>query len=216
MKNKIVLLSTFILMTLSLTACDKYKEDISYDTDLYGVYVYEINDTEVDYYSLLSYTINENDTFIYKYLQNSNDISKEEQYNGNIDILNVSNDIDEITFDISNSYREEVLYKYKNMLGDFYETNVPKGKTFDLIIPMIINGVTEQYFVFKKNGFSYICLDINDCNDSPEDHMIYYNYIRKGNVIYIQMPNYEISDYFIHAYITDGGLFYPQYYKEEK
>ena len=129
-------------------------------------------------------------------------------------IEETSDDITKIALDNDN-----ILYKHKNMLGSLYEIEVPTGKTFDLVIPTPSDNWTGSYpnaaNVFDKNGFYHSCLDITNCNDTEYNHIgIYYKYIRKNDIVYFIDPDIENMNYQILYYIVDGGLFFPQLYKE--
>lgn len=217
MKKKMLMLISLLLSIFVVTGCSKYEKDTSYNTDLYGTYVNHIGTEGSNYFSENKYIFNTDNTYNY--------ISKEIQYNETTEntnetgkILlseNISDDITKITFD-----SDVIEYKYKNMLGGLYELEIPSGKTFDLVIPTPSDNWAGSYpnaaNVFDKNGIYHSCLDITKCEDTEENHMgVYYQYVRKNNLIYFIDPSISDMDYQILYYIVDDGLFYPELYKQE-
>ena len=218
MKNKLsVTIILLAIMIMSLTGCSKYEEDNSYTTDLYGGYLNQIGTEGSDYFSQSKYILNTDNTYNYtsKEIQ-FNEITEDIINDGKIlSIEETSDDITKITLDNDN-----ILYKHKNMLGGLYEIEIPTGKTFDLVIPTPSDNWTGSYpnaaNVFDKNGFYHSCLDTTNCNDTEENHIgIYYKYIRKNDIIYFIDPDIENMNYQILYYVVDGGLFFPQLYKED-
>lgn len=218
MKNKFSVTIILLVVTIiSLTSCSKYEKDKSYSTDLYGSYSNQIGTAGTNYFSESKYIFNTDDTYNY--------MSKEIQYNEITEDINSEGKIlliEEITNDITKIILENdnILYKYKNMLGALYEIEVPTGKTFDLIIPTPSNNWTGSYpnaaYLFDKNGILHSCLDTTNCNDTEENHMgIYYKYIRKNDIIYFIDPSVKDMNYQILYYVVDNGLFYPELYRTE-
>lgn len=218
MKNKFSVIIAFLtILIISLTGCSKYEKDESYPTDAYGTYINQIGEENSKYFSKWTYIINSDNTFQYIYKETVNTETTDEiNNNGKIlSIEEISNDITKITLENDN-----ILYKYKNMLGGLYETEIPSSRKFDLIIPTPTDNWTGSYpnaaNVFDKNGAYHSCLDITNCNDTEEDHIgIYYKYIRKNNLIYFIDPSVENMNYQILYYIVDDGLFFPESYKTE-
>lgn len=233
MKNKHSIIITFLaIITISLTGCSKYEKDKSYDTDLYGSYLKNIEASNISYSLNESYTFNTDDTYnhIYKEITDGN-INNDIDKNGRIlSIEDISGDITQITLDqeitdwSTGETSNEIIYKYKNILGhshSFITTEIPNGKTFDLIIPTPNENWTGSYpnaaDVFDKNGFYHSCLDITDCNCTEENHIgLYYKYVRKNNIIYFIDPSAERVNWQILYYIVDDGLFIPELYKVEE
>lgn len=218
MQNKLsVTIILITIMIMSLTGCSQYEKDESYTTDLYGGYLKQIGTEGADYFSQSKYILNTDNTYNYtsKEIQ-FNEITEDIINDGKIlSIEETSDDITKITLDNDN-----ILYKHKNMLGGLYEIEIPTGKTFDLVIPTPSDNWTGSYpntaNVFDKNGFYHSCLDTTNCNDTEENHIgIYYKYIRKNDIIYFTDTDTENMDYQILYYVVDGGLFFPQLYKED-
>lgn len=214
MKNKYKVIVIFLLIT-TLTGCSKYEKDTSYTTDLYGTYSSKIGEQNSSYFLERTYTINSDNTFNSTYIEtvNSETINNTDKNGKIVSIENISDDITKITFEDNN-----IIYKYKNMLGELYITKVPSGNKFDLIIPTPSENWTGSYpnaaYVFDKNGFYHSCLDTAKCNDTEKDHMgVYYKYIRKNNLIYFIDPSVENMNYQILYYIVDDGVFFPELYK---
>lgn len=210
MKSKFIILLSFML-TITLTGCNKYEKDISSNTDLYGSYSKITESTNVSYSNNISYTFNENNEYSYSRKEiiegtTTQDVNK----NGKIlSIEEISDDITKITLDQkvvefgSDEAYNESVYKYKNMLGNFYECTIPEGKTFDL-------KSGDLTFWFDKEGQYHLCTDTAKCDcitNCPQ-------YIRKDDIIYFQSMSKEYKNtYSIGAYIVDQGIFFPKLYK---
>ena len=188
MKKKFSIIALLTIITIFLTGCSKYEKDKSYDTDLYGSYlknieaftsndVNDINEnTKYSYYLYEKYKLNAENTFQYTVKEIIEDnITKDNFVDGEIlSIEEISGDITQITLgqeitewstgEISN----QIIYKYKNMLGDFYKIEVPSGKTFKLQL--------NDYAWYDEKGQYHMLCDGNKC-ECPK-------YIRKDNIIY--------------------------------
>lgn len=193
-----------------LTGCSKYEKDTSYNTDLYGDYSRNIESINTSYFLSENYTFDTDNTYnyIYKEVIDGTVISDVNKDGKILSVEEISDDISKITLDrelVPWSTQEssyDVIYKYKNMLGDFCEIDVPNGKTFEL-------HLDEAWY--DEDGQYHICTDINEC-DCKETLP---KYIRKNNTIYFQSMDEEHKNcHTITAYISDNGLFFPVLYKE--
>lgn len=212
MKNKFSIITLLAIITISLTGCSKYEKDESYDTDLYGSYSDYWEASNISYSQNESYTFNTDNTYNYIYKEITdgninNDIDKDGKI---LSIEEISNDITQITLDqkiISWSTGEtsnETVYKYKNILGQFFKIEVPKGKTFKLQL--------SEYAWFDEEGQYHLCN-----GDNSQCSSLCPKYIRKDNIIYFQSMDAEHSNcYTIRYYIVEDGLFAPNLYKVEE
>lgn len=196
MKNKFLTILAFMLIVL-LAGCNKYEEDRSKNTNLYGTYSYTINAANTEYYTNEQYVLSKDNTYKFTATENINgkntkDYSKE----GHItSIEQISEDTSELTLD-----KTDILYKYKNMLGDLYKAQIPDGKTFEL-------KTNSSPFWFDKDGQYHICSKLSECDctiSCPQ-------YTRKGNIIYFQSD--DQNTYSIGFYVLDEGLFAPKLHK---
>lgn len=212
MKNKFSIITLLAIITISITGCSKYEKDKSYDTDLYGSYTKYMEDSNVSYSLNESYTFNTDNTYnhIYKEVMDGN-VNSDIDENGRIlSTEEISNDITQITLDqeITNwstgETSNETIYKYKNILGQFFKIEVPKGKTFKLQL--------SEHAWFDEEGQYHLCNGDNcQCSDSIP------KYVRKDNLIYFQSMDEEHKDcYIIVYYIVEDGLFTPELYKVEE
>lgn len=212
MKNKFSIVILLVIITISLTGCSKYERDESYDTDLYGSYSDYWEASNISYSQNKSYTFNTDNTYnyIHKEIMDGN-INKDIDKNGKIlSIKKISNDITQITLDqeitewSTGEKSNEIIYKYKNILGDFREIEVPNGKTFKLQL--------SEYNWYDEEGQYHLCNGDNcQCSGSIP------KYVRKDNIIYFQSMDEEHKDcYTIGCYIVDDGLFAPELYKVEE
>lgn len=222
--RKIFSFIILISITFTFTGCAKYEKDESYDTDLYGSYSHEMNayigddvnqateDPDNQYYSYEMYQFNSDNTYHHEVKEIiSNETTKDSNKDGKIlSVEEISDDITKITSDqkivdwSTQESSDEILYKYKNMLGDFTEIEVPQGKTFELQI----NDARYD----KEGQYHLLCEGSDNCDCSN----FYPKYIRKDNIIYFQSMDEEHKNYYtINLYIVDNGLFCPTFYKTE-
>lgn len=211
MKNKFSV--TIILLTImitSLTGCSKYEKDESYTTDLYGTYSENVVASNISYSRNENYTFNTDNTYnnIYKEISDEIIINDFNIKGKILSIEEINNDITQITLDreitdwSTNETSNDIIYKYKNMLGSFYEIEIPKGKTFELHL--------NEYVWFDEEGQYHLCNGDNcECDTSSP------KYIRKDNIIYFQSMDEEHNNsYTIGMYIVKDGIFIPELYKE--
>lgn len=210
MKNRFVILLFFILITI-LTACSKYEKDVSTNANLYGSYSKTIEATNVSYSDNTNYTFFENNEYNYSRKEVIEEtVTQDVNKNGKIlSIEEISDDIIKIILDQkvveleSDEAYNKSIYKYKNILGSFYECTIPDGKTFDL-------KSTDLAFWFDKQGQYHLCVDTSECDckiNCPQ-------YVRKNDIVYFQSMSEEYKNtYAIGAYVVDRGLFFPELYK---
>lgn len=217
MKNKFSIIILLAIITVSLTGCSKYEKDESYDTDLYGTYTQSIGTENSNYFFQQKYIFNEDDTYDLYLKEIQNNEVKDNHSKGKI-LSNetIYENIIKISLDNDN-----ILYKYKNIIGTFYEVKIPSENKFDLVIPTPSDNRTGSYpnaaNVFNKNGFYHSCLDITNCNDTEDNHVgLYYKYVCKNNIIYFIDPSVEGMNWQILYYIVEDGLFTPELYKVEE
>lgn len=225
MKKSKKILSLIILTSTIFTfaGCAKYEKDESYDTDLYGSYLHTFgsynddntNQTEessIQYYLNEMYQFNSDNTYQLTGEQIIDETTQDINEDGKIlSVEEISDDIFKIILDkeivnwSTNEVSNQIIYKYKNMIGDFSEIEVPNGKTFELHL--------SDYVWYDKDGQYHAPCNGNDncnCSDSCP------KYIRKDNVIYFQsMDELHKDCYTIGAYIVDDGVFFPTFYKTE-
>ena len=196
---------------MSLTGCSKYEEDNSYTTDLYGSYSEYVEASNVSYSRNENYTFNTDNTYnhIYKEIIDGTTNNDSDTSGKILSVEEISNDITKITLDeeITNWSTDETsnqaIYKYRNILGSFYEIEVPKGKTFELHL--------NDYVWFDEEGQYHLCNGDNyECDTSSP------KYVRKDNIIYFKSMDKNHKDsYKIGMYIVEDGIFIPQLYKED-
>lgn len=212
-KKFLIFLFISIFTTFILTGCSKYEVDSSYTTDLYGSYSNNIKASNMSYTLDESYTINSDNTYNHIYKEIINDIvTNDIDENGKIlSVEEISDNFYEITLNQKISEWSlqrnpcKVIYKYKNMIGDFDEIEVPDGKTFELHFD---TGVW-----FDKDGQYHNCSNDNECNCKEELP----KYIKKNDIIYFQSMDEEHKNYYtIGMYIIDNGIFIPKLCKVEK
>jgi len=220
MKNKVsVVITLLVFITITLTGCSKYEKDESYITDVYGIYLGGIEAPSVSYSENTSYTFNADNTYNYTYkvVSNSN-ITNDVNTTGDIlSIEEINNNITQITLDreitswSTGETSNEIIYKYNNMLGSFYEIEVPKGKTFNLFLKNEQSTLNEGN-VFDEEGNHHYCINHDDCNCDKNNFI---QYIRKDNIIFFQSMDEEHNNsYTIGMYIVKDGIFIPELYKE--
>lgn len=207
MKKQKILLPLIIVSSL-LVGCSKTEKDVSFDTDLYGEYKNEIIASNIDYEKIDSYVLNTDDTYVYKLYEKINgkvtsDFTKNDKINN---INNINDDVVELILNNEKSSNNNI-YKYKNMLGYFYKTEIPNSKTFNLIIKD--EETSDSGSVFSSNGYYHYCTDYDNCTDDSSNFI---KYKHKGNHIYQADSK---GNWTILYYIVDGGLFSGTYTKSE-
>lgn len=207
-KQKLFILFSFAVLCLS--GCSKIEKDNSFDTDLYGTYSDNLNASNVDYVKKESYILNKDNLYEHIVYEKYNDnILNDFKINDKIvNIYKINSDITEIELNNGNSF-EITLYKYKNMLGRFYETDVPNTKTFDLFLKNEDSRVNEG-LVFNKDGKYHYCTNYDNCTD---DSSTFTEYKHKGNYIYQADSD---GNWTILLYVVDDGLFGKDYTKSEE
>lgn len=207
-KQKLFILFSFAVLCLS--GCSKIEKDNSFDTDLYGTYSDDLNASNVDYVKKESYILNKDNLYEHIVYEKYNDnILNDFKINDKIvNIYKTNSDITEIELNNGNSF-EITLYKYKNMLGRFYETDVPNTKTFDLFLKNEDSSVNEG-LVFNKDGKYHYCTNYDNCTD---DSSTFTEYKHKGNYIYQADSD---GNWTILLYVVDDGLFGKDYTKSEE
>lgn len=214
-KQKLFILFSFAVLCLS--GCSKTEKDNSFDTDLYGTYSNNIDASNIDYQLKVSHTFNEDNTYHGKYFEKSDGkiLDDSEKDAKIIATENINNEIEKITTDEKKiCFSGEVcattdFYKYKNMLGKFYETDVPNTKTFDLFLKNEDSSVNEG-LVFNKDGKYHYCTNYDNCTD---DSSTFTEYKHKGDYIYQADSD---GNWTILLYVVDDGLFAKEYTKTEK
>nr|WP_142412645.1 hypothetical protein [Clostridium sp. Marseille-P7770] len=203
MKNKKIFLMGALCLGL-LTGCANYEKDTSYDTELPGTYIQSLGDKEIGYLQKDTITVNNDNTFNEVLYELNGKKEKENTISGKLeDINNVTSDVIEFSLDNSRS-----LFKYKNMLGYYYDIDIPKGNTFDLYLHNDGSNLDEGQ-VFDKNGNYHYCIHHDNCND---DSSQFVKYKKKGDIIYTQSAN---GNWFILYYVVDNKLFSKSYVKEK-
>lgn len=199
MNIKSIKLLLLLILIATLTGCNRYEKDISQNADLYGSYCKNVVATNIKYSMTEVCTLDSNNTYTYsiKEIINSK-TTKDNTLSGDIITEEVSADITKII-----GIHNNETYKYKNMLGKFYECVVPAGKTFNL-------QSNNLSFWFDEEGQYHLCVDISKCECSTNCPQ----YVRKDSIIYFQSLGEEFKNtYAIGAYIVDQGLFFPELYK---
>lgn len=207
-KQKLFILFSFAVLCLS--GCSKIEKDNSFDTDLYGTYSDNLNASNVDYVKKESYILNKDNLYEHIVYEKYNDnILNDFKINDKIvNIYETNSDITEIELNNGNSF-EITLYKYKNMLGRFYETDVPNTKTFNLFLKNEDSSVNEG-LAFNKDGKYHYCTNYDNCTD---DSSTFTEYKHKGNYIYQADSD---GNWIILLYVVDDGLFAKEYAKSEE
>lgn len=212
MKNKFSIIILLAIITISLAGCSKYEKDKSYDTDLYGSYLENIEASNASYSRNETYTFNTDNTYnhIYKEVIEGNIISDINENGKILSTEEISNDITQIVLDqeikdvSTGEASNKIIYKYKDILGEFFKIEVPKGKTFKLQL--------SDYVWYDEEGQYHVCNGDNcQCSGSSP------KYVRKDNIIYFQsMDEAHKGCYIIGCYIVEDGLFSPELYKVEE
>lgn len=220
MKNKFsVAIILLVIMIVSLTGCSKYEKDKSYTTDLYGTYSEYVVASNISYSRNESYTFNTDNTYnnIYKEISDENILNDFDIKGKILSIKEINSNITQITLDqeitdwSTGETSNDIIYKYKNMLGSFDEIEVPKGKTFNLFLKNKQSTLNEGN-VFDDKGNLHYCINQDDCTC---DKTNFIQYTRKDNIIYFQSMDEEHKKYYtIGMYIVEDGIFTPQLYKE--
>lgn len=216
-KHRCVIIATITIAMCSLTGCTKYEKDTTFNTDLNGTYTWSLGSEDIKYSEMAIYNF-DNEAYTYGYHKENNDDITDSSSEGKVlSTEKISNDIDKIV--LQDNDNENTMYRYKNMLGQFYSAEIPKGKTFDLIINTPSDSMFGTYpneaIVFDKDGNVHTCLDYKNCTDKEDAHLgIYYKYIRKNDIIYF-LNDTENNYYQILYYVTDTGLFVPGFTKEK-
>lgn len=207
-KRKLLVL--FSITVLLLSGCNKTEKDSSFDTDLYGTYESNIEASNIDYIKNDTYTLNKKDNS-YKhvvYEKYNDNILRDSTTNDKINnIENINDNIMKIELNNGDSF-EITLNKYKNMLGKFYQTEIPKDKTFDLFVKNE-DSETNDGIIFDKDGFYHYCTNHDNCSD---DSSTFIKYKHKGNYIYQADSK---GNWTILMYIVEDGVFIKEYAKAE-
>ena len=201
------LLFLFIIISFILTGCSKTEKDLSFDADIYGTYEWNMSSDEIAYELMSSYTINNNNTYNHKYFEKSHDnILNNININGVIkNGIQINKDIFKLELE-DNSGKNIIFYKYKNMLGEYYQVEIPNEKQFDLFLKNSSSSINEG-IVFDNNGLFHYCTNYDNCND---DSSLFQKYKYKDNHIY-QLDNN--GNWIILLYVVEDGLFSKQYTK---
>lgn len=202
------LLGIFLISTILLCGCSQTEKDTSYDTDLYGTYGWTISAPEISFESKSTYKINEDNTYENNAYKKSEGQTTEKNDNGKIiEIKSINNEITKIVME-DKSYIDTIFYKYKNMLGEFYNIEIPQKSKFQLFLQNPNSNLNEG-IVFNDNGKYHYCTNYDNCNDDKNN---FTKYKRKGNHIYQADSK---GNWTILYYIVDGGLFSGTYTKSE-
>ena len=208
-KQKLLVL--FSITVLLLSGCAKTEKDSSFDTDLYGTYESNIEASNMDYIKNDTYTLNEKDgSYQHIVYEKCNDnILRDSTTNDKINnIENINDNIMKIELNNGDSF-EITLDKYKNMLGKFYQTAIPKDKTFDLFVKNE-DSDTNEGLVFNKDGLYHYCTNYDNCSD---DSSTFTKYKHKGDYIYQADSD---GNWTILLYVVDDGLFAKEYTKSQE
>lgn len=205
--KKIIFCLIFICL---ITGCSKTEQDSSFQTEINGTYTNNINASNTEYVKNEKYILKENSNkYVHIVYEKSdgkiiNDYTNQDEIN-TIDKIN--DDVFKIELNNGSSF-EIVLYKYKNMLGNFYKTEIPTRKTFNLLLQNDESDINEG-LAFNKKGYYHYCTDYDNCTD---DSKTFTKYKRKGNYIYQADAK---GNWTILLYIVKDGLFSKVYTKEK-
>ena len=183
-----------------------------YDTDVYGDW-WRIVDLGDEGICIQKYTIDTKDkctgTVIWM-LDQDKDIDSMDEYDISVDQIN--EDVECIHF-IGES-ENEVLYKYKNMMGGFKEVDsIPSGETFDLVLEGESQLMGETASVYKSDGTYHYCWDYGNCINAECGGSVC-EYKRHGNVISIKDDDGIWENTWVdRKYIVEDGIFSKMYTK---
>lgn len=204
-KRIVVLLLTG---TLALAGCSKTEKDVSFETDLYGTYldsfIGEDEEGNVLWSRNDSYMLNDDNSYVFNYDETLLGENTTNIKDGSIiNIEDINDEITKITFD-----NERTIYKYKNMLGIFYESDIPSKKTFNLFLKDEYSSVNEGHSFSEDKTYHY-CTNHDSCTD---DKTTFVKYKVDGKHVYIQN---ESGNWDILLYIVKDGFFAKEYSKSE-
>ena len=214
-KQKLFIVASIGLLLLS--GCSKTEKDISFDTEMYGTYSENINASNMDYQRIVAHTFNKDNSYVGTYFEKSdNKILKDSKTEAKIiNVENINGDIQSITTDEKISYfsgkdsQNKKFYKYKNMLGEFYQAEIPKQKQFDLFLQNKYSSITGG-LLFNKDGLYHYCTNYDNCTD---DSNTFIKYKYKDNHIYQADSQ---GNWIILAYIVEDGVFIGEYTKDKE
>ena len=188
-----------ICLVLSISGCAKYYpvEQI-YDTEIYGVYSKTLPDHEPYKQELCfenngqyKYTISDESGFDIFHITGT---FTEKTINGDIVQIRLNNySLPKIS---GGSYTtelitDEILYKYKNMIGHYIQTNIKVGDTFTITS----YSDNQRWYTFSPCGTA--TLNINKDKVIP--------YIIKNNIIW--MDFLSDGNYMPMYYLVEDGVF---------
>lgn len=208
MKRKLIVLTMVCITTISLCGCDKYIKDEIYDTDIYGTYVLTLFTENSDISDEFTLSLNDNDTYSYRIYESlSNGTTKDKTCDGDIEsITEINGDISLIKLNIDYSVFSEfgsmrfsipngICYKYKNLLGNYIQTETSQIRNrSSFSIPIDNSG--EYYLRFTKDG---VCKS----DATPDEEQFYNRYKVKSGIIWIDY-GYDFQPAY---YIVNGGVF---------
>lgn len=208
-KHKILFVLSISMLLLS--GCSKTEKDISYDTDLYGTYKDSVTGYDDSGKAVWvkdnTYTLKDDNTYLFNCNETVNGENRKNENEGKVISIDVINDdISKIELESIGSY--VTIYKYRNMLGYFLQTDVPKSKTFDLFIKNDESTLNEGH-VFNKDGLYHYCSNYDNCTD---DSNYFIKYKNKDNCIYQADTN---GNWTILFYVVEDGIFIKEYTKEQ-
>lgn len=210
--KKVMKCLMILIISLQLCGCStkNYEADGSFETDVKGEYIYSIHgstDSGNTYDLDITFQLNENNSYIRNTVENNSTSSD----SGTYKIEDINNDLQKIIFTTSKNTVYD-LYKYKNMLGEYYKIDdIPATKTFDLIIPIPSDYSPNGGMVFSKDGHYHACTDTKNCDCDYG----WASYIMKNNIIYLCSDGSDNDFYSISFYVVEGGLFSPSAKKKE-
>lgn len=205
MKRKLIAFVMICTILMSLCGCNKYIKDKVYDTDVYGAYNSEtISENNTEPFEKKRLILSSDNTYEYYIYQNWDRGIQEENVSGTIEINNINKDIISVkmsNYELKKQYifgtrhPGNTLYKYKNLLGDYFQTETSQIKNrSSFSIPMDNSG--EYYLRFNEDG---MCKSDN----TPDEEQYYYKYKVKSDIVFIDYG----YGYGAAYYIVDGGVF---------